>query len=202
MAQITLVLGGVRSGKSRFAQELARKISGDDVLFVATAEAGDAEMSRRIQIHRTSRPAAWSTLEAPHNVGAILRAQHHNRRQGHTVLIDCLTLLVSNVLLACEDQADPAIVEQRLDAEIQGLLSTCELWAGAVIIVSSEVGLGVVPESALGRQYRDLLGWANQAVAPRSNTTYLMVAGLPVELKALADSVEQAAAKLEIHKQT
>jgi len=197
MAHIALILGGVRSGKSRFAQDLAQKMSGDDVLFVATAAAGDAEMSRRIQIHRTSRPAAWSTLEVAQNVGASLQLRQsgpHHR----TVLIDCLTLLVSNVLLSCGDQADPILAEQRVDAEIRELLAACEQWQGTVIIVSGEVGLGVVPESALGRQYRDLLGWANQAVAARSNATYLMVAGLPIELKSLANCVEQAASKIEI----
>ncbi|MDB5339719.1 MAG: Phosphoglycerate mutase [Planctomycetaceae bacterium] len=198
MAHIALILGGVRSGKSGFAQDLAQKMSGDDVLFVATAEAGDAEMSRRIQIHRTSRPAAWSTLEVAQNVGASLQRYQQSGPQHRTVLIDCLTLLVSNVLLSCEEQADPAIAEQRVAVEIQGLLAACLHWQGTVIIVSGEVGLGVVPESALGRQYRDLLGWANQAVAARSNATYLLVAGLPIELKSLANSVEQAASKLKM----
>jgi adenosylcobinamide kinase / adenosylcobinamide-phosphate guanylyltransferase len=198
MAHIALILGGVRSGKSRFAQDLAQKMSGDDVLFIATAEAGDAEMSRRIQIHRMSRPASWPTLEVPQNVGASMQRRQQSGPHQRTVLIDCLTLLVSNVLLSCGDHPDPAIAEQCVDTEIQGLLAACEQWQGTVIIVSGEVGLGVVPESVLGRQYRDLLGWANQAVAARSKATYLMVAGLPIELKSLANSVEQAASKIEI----
>lgn len=197
MAQIALILGGVRSGKSRYAQDLAQTMSGDDVLFVATAEAGDAEMSRRIQIHRTSRPAAWTTLEASQNVGSAIEHYQHRGPRHPTILIDCLTLLVSNVLLGCGDSFDPAVAEQRVDAEIQSLLAACEHWPAPVIIVSGEVGLGVVPESALGRQYRDLLGWANQAIAARSGTTYLMVAGLAIELKTLANSVEKAAGKLE-----
>lgn len=197
MAHIALVLGGVRSGKSRFAQELAQKMGGDDVLFVATAEAGDAEMSRRIQIHRTSRPAAWSTLEVPQNVGAAIQQRQQSGPLHRTVLVDCLTLLVSNVLLSCEDQTDPGLAEQRVAAEIEGLLAACVHWQGTVIMVSGEVGLGVVPESALGRQYRDLLGWANQAVAARSHATYLLVAGLPIELKSLANSVEQAATNMK-----
>lgn len=199
MAKLVLILGGVRSGKSRFAQDLAQKISGDDVLFVATAEAGDAEMSRRIQIHRTSRPATWPTLEAAHDVGARIQQTVDNRQ---TILIDCLTLLVSNVLLSCGDLPDPNIAEQRVDAEIKGLLAACDQRQGTVIIVSGEVGLGVVPESSLGRLYRDLLGWANQAVAARSDATYLMVAGLPMELKSLALSVEQAASIIGKQKQS
>jgi len=200
MAHIALILGGVRSGKSRFAQDLAHKLGGDDVLFVATAEARDAEMSRRIQIHQTTRPSAWTTLESAQNVGAAIAHRRSNDVKSPTLLIDCLTLLVSNVLLGCGDDASADIVEQRVAAEIQSLLAACEEWPAAVIIVSGEVGLGVVPESSLGRQYRDLLGWANQAVAARSTATYLMVAGLPIELKSLASSVEQAAANIRLQK--
>ena len=121
MAHIALILGGVRSGKSRFAQDLAQKMSGNDVLFVATAEAGDAEMSRRIQIHRMSRPTAWTTLEATQNVGASIQQRQRSGPHHQTILIDCLTLLVSNVLLSGGDQASAEVVEQRVDAEIQGL---------------------------------------------------------------------------------
>lgn len=200
MAHIALILGGVRSGKSRFAQDLAHKLGGDDVLFVATAEARDAEMSRRIQIHQTTRPSAWMTLESAQNVGAAIAQRRSNDLKSPTLLIDCLTLLVSNVLLGCGDDASADIVEQRVAAEIQSLLVACEEWPAAVIVVSGEVGLGVVPESALGRQYRDLLGWANQAVAARSTATYLMMAGLPIELKSLTRSVEQAAANIRLQK--
>ena len=190
MANIVLILGGVRSGKSRFAQQLAERLGGDDVLFIATAEAGDAEMARRIQIHRTSRPSAWQTIEAATNVGAAIE-QAAPRQQ--TILMDCLTLLVSNVLLSCGEHPDPDVAERRVAAEIENLLAVCEPREGTVIVVSGEVGLGLVPESPLGRLYRDLLGWANQAVAAQSTATYLLVAGLPVELKALAMRVEQAA---------
>lgn len=200
MAHVALILGGVRSGKSRFAQDLAHKLGGDDVLFVATAEARDAEMSRRIQIHQTTRPSAWTTLESAQNVGAAIRQCRSNDQKSPTLLIDCLTLLVSNVLLGSGDDASAEVVEQRVAEEIQSLVAVCEEWPVPVIIVSGEVGLGVVPESALGRQYRDLLGWANQAVAARSTATYLMVAGLPIELKSLAKSVEQAATNIELQK--
>lgn len=191
MSNIVLVLGGVRSGKSRFAQELARRLGGDQVLFVATAEAGDAEMARRIQIHQATRPAGWQTVEAVCRVGAALD-QVASRRQ--TILIDCLPLLVSNVLLSCGDAPDPDMAERRVNTEIEDLLAACARHAGTVILVSGEVGLGLVPESPLGRLYRDLLGWVNQAVAARSGATYLMVAGLPIEIKSLAATVEQAAA--------
>jgi adenosylcobinamide kinase / adenosylcobinamide-phosphate guanylyltransferase len=194
MGKIALIMGGVRSGKSRFAQDLAQKLGGDAVLFVATAEAGDGEMSRRIRIHQSTRPATWQTLEAPYRVGEALR---HQSPLIATVLIDCLTLLVSNVLLACPEPIDADQAERAVNAEIDALLAACQERTGHVVIVSSEVGLGVVPESRLGRLYRDLLGWANQRVAARAESTYLLVAGLPVELKALAQTVESAAIKLE-----
>jgi adenosylcobinamide kinase/adenosylcobinamide-phosphate guanylyltransferase len=200
MARIVLIIGGVRSGKSRFAQDLAHKLSADNVLFVATAEAGDDEMIRRIQIHQAARPGTWTTLEAAQNIGARMQQTQQSAKPCHTIVIDCLTLLVSNVLQSCGDKSVPSIAEQRVGEEIKSLLSTCELLNGTVIIVSGEVGLGVVPESALGRQFRDLLGRANQAVAARSNATYLMVAGLPIELKSLAVSIDQAASTKELQK--
>jgi adenosylcobinamide kinase/adenosylcobinamide-phosphate guanylyltransferase len=190
MANLVLILGGARSGKSRFAQELAQRLGGGDVLFVATAEAGDEEMARRIRMHRESRPAAWQTIETTHDVGEVLAKAGSSHR---AVLIDCLTLLVSNVLLACGESADAGLAERRVMAEIEGLLAACEKRSGAVIMVSGEVGLGLVPESALGRLYRDLLGRTNQLVATRSQAAYLLVAGLPIELRALATTVEQAA---------
>ncbi|HUG71017.1 MAG TPA: bifunctional adenosylcobinamide kinase/adenosylcobinamide-phosphate guanylyltransferase [Pirellulaceae bacterium] len=191
MAKIVLILGGVRSGKSRFAQQLAERLGGDDVLFVATAEAGDAEMARRIQIHRTARPTAWQTIEAAGNVGAALQQAAPHQQ---TILIDCLTLLVSNVLLNCGENPDSNLAERQVATEIENLLDACGQRSGTVIMVSGEVGLGLVPESPLGRLYRDLLGWANQAVAARSDATYWLIAGLPIELQALAVTVEQAAA--------
>lgn len=193
MANLALILGGVRSGKSRFAQDLAQRLGGDAVLFVATAEAGDGEMARRIRIHQNTRPATWQTLEAPRGVGEKLR---HTSPLVTTVLLDCLTLLVSNVLLACPEPLDADAAERAVNAEIDALLAACLDRPGHVLIVSSEVGLGVVPESRLGRLYRDLLGWANQRVAVRAESTYLLVAGMPVELKAIAEGVEKAALKL------
>jgi len=192
MARLVLILGGARSGKSRFAQDLAARLNETGVLFVATAEAGDAEMRERIQIHRRSRPADWETLECPINVGATL-AQSADR---HTVVVvDCLTLLVSNILLAVAD-SNPQRAQGLVEAETASLLAACRKRQGTVIIVSGEVGQGVVPGNSLGRTFRDLLGWANQALAAESTATYLMVAGFPVEVRSLAASVEAAATAL------
>jgi adenosylcobinamide kinase/adenosylcobinamide-phosphate guanylyltransferase len=186
MAELILILGGVRSGKSRFAQELAERRGGDSVLFVATAEAGDSEMVSRIAMHRRSRPAAWSTLERPMKLGEALAAAS---LQHKVVLVDCLTLLVSNLLLNCGDPPDANAAQQAIDDEIDGLLHCLERRPGTAILVSGEVGMGLVPENALGRLYRDLLGWVNQKVAKQTTATYLMIAGLPVDVRSLATTL-------------
>jgi adenosylcobinamide kinase/adenosylcobinamide-phosphate guanylyltransferase len=183
MGQLILVLGGVRSGKSDYAEELAQSLGQAQVLFVATAEAGDAEMARRIAAHQQSRPASWRTFEASHSIGEAIQRQIGDAA---VVLVDCITLLVSNVMLALGDDPDAAQAEQAVQDEIQGLLQTCRRNPITCIAVSNEVGLGVVPEHRLGRLYRDLLGKANQALAAQADEVYLMVAGLAVELKALA----------------
>jgi adenosylcobinamide kinase/adenosylcobinamide-phosphate guanylyltransferase len=193
MAKTILILGGARSGKSRFAQQLARRIGGDDVLFVATALAGDTEMARRIERHRADRPDRWHTLEQTAAVGAGLAREAERYR---AVVIDCLTLLVSNVLLSCPDPLHADAAEQRVRAEVESLLTACRQRPGTVIIVSGEVGEGLVPDNPLGRIFRDLAGMANQAVAASADATYLMVAGLPVEVNSLASSVAGAAAAL------
>jgi adenosylcobinamide kinase / adenosylcobinamide-phosphate guanylyltransferase len=183
MGSLILVTGGVRSGKSDFARRLAGQLGGDGVLFVATAEAHDEEMARRIEAHRRSRPSAWQTLEAPRSVGQAIRGNLGNQA---VVLIDCLTLLASNELLALGPEPAAAEAEARTVREVDELLETFGSASATFIVVSNEVGLGVVPTSYLGRLYRDLLGKANQLIAARADAVYLMVAGLPVDVKALA----------------
>jgi adenosylcobinamide kinase/adenosylcobinamide-phosphate guanylyltransferase len=183
MGQLILVLGGVRSGKSDYAEELAQSLGQAQVLFVATAEAGDAEMARRIAAHQQSRPASWRTLEAPRHIGEAIQS---HVGEAKVVLVDCITLLVSNTLLALGDDPDITQTEQAVQDEIQALLQTCQSSPVTCIAVSNEVGLGVVPEHRLGRLYRDLLGKANQSLAAQAGEVYLMVAGLAIELKALA----------------
>ena len=191
---ITLVLGGVRSGKSRFAQDLAKQVGGDEVLFVATAETRDDEMLHRVEHHRRSRPAKWQTLEQPLGPGFAIAQQHALPR---VVLIDCLTLLVSNIL-CCKDSSSKGIDDllKLVDTEVDALIAVATERSVHLIIVSGEVGLGVVPEHPMGRMFRDLLGWANQRVAKSATTTYWMVAGLPIDATKLASSIEQAAEKI------
>ncbi len=181
--KIILLLGGARSGKSRYAQELAQKMS-EKVLFVATATAGDEDMRRRILKHQQDRPASWQTLEAPTRVGF-----HISRQPGdyQLVIIDCITLLVNN--LFCRygetdfDSIEDSILEKDVVAEINELLGCLETSAASFIIVSNEVGLGLVPDNRLGRLYRDFLGRANQMLAQSAGEVYLMVAGMPFKVK-------------------
>jgi adenosylcobinamide kinase/adenosylcobinamide-phosphate guanylyltransferase len=180
----TLVTGGARSGKSRFAQELAMK-SGGAVLFVATAEAGDEEMAQRIEEHRKARPSDWVTIETPTGVG---RQIARKIGQSQTVVIDCITLLISNILQPYCQQLDEevkaAVVEDKVMAEITELVDCLERYDARFIIVTNEVGLGLVPADKASRLYRDLLGKANQGLARHADEVYLMVAGIPVPIKA------------------
>lgn len=175
--QLILVLGGARSGKSAYAERLARE--GEATLFVATAEALDEDMRQRIRKHRAQRPAAWDTLEEPLDpVGAIppvLSGQD-------TLLLDCLTVWVSNLLL---EPGDDNHAEEGILSRAGALLDLYERTDARWIVVSNEVGLGVVPATGLGRNYRDALGRVNQLFAARADRVYLMVAGLPLDLKSI-----------------
>ena len=175
--ELILLLGGARSGKSAAAERLAQ--AGRRVLFIATAEALDEDMARRIAAHRERRPGGWDTLEEPLDPAG--RAEPILSRYD-TVVLDCLTLWVSNLLLRHED--DPAAEELILDAAGR-LLDLIERSTATWIVISNEVGLGVVPPSSLGRAYRDALGRVNQLAAARAGRVYLMVAGLALDVKAL-----------------
>ena len=176
--QLVLILGGARAGKSTFAQNLAQK-SGR-VLFVATAEALDDDMAERIAVHRSQRPAGWETLEEPVDILASLGPMLNNY---DTVLVDCLTLWVSNLMLRREDKQQR---ESDILAMARQLLELYESGQPTWIMVSNEVGWGVVPPTTQGRAFRDTLGRVNQLVAARADRVYLMVAGMALELKGLA----------------
>ena len=183
---LTLILGGARSGKSDYAEALVSRL-GSHVLYVATAEAGDEEMAARIAAHQARRPADWTTLEAPLGVSAALHG-HPEAADADVVLLDCLTLLVSNVILSGgPDVPDPDVETawEWVRAEVAGLLEAQRSLGLDLVVVSNEVGWGVVPSYSLGRTYRDCLGWANQALARAADRVILLVAGLPVDLKAL-----------------
>ena len=177
--ELVLVLGGARSGKSTMAERLAR--DGERVLFIATAEALDEAMRRRIAAHRRHRPERWDTLEEPIHLSRAVRplADRYD-----TFVLDCLTLWVSNLLLQDDEASD---AEGAVLDTVGRLLDLINATGGRWILVSNEVGQGIVPASPLGREYRDVLGRVNQLVASRSDRAYLMVAGLALELKSVAD---------------
>jgi adenosylcobinamide kinase/adenosylcobinamide-phosphate guanylyltransferase len=176
---VILILGGARSGKSEYAQRLAGEM-GRPVLYVATATAGDEEMAERIARHRAARPAHWRTLEVPTGVGPALEAAIAD---AGVVLMDCLTLLVSNLLMELGETVDEERLAARAIAELQGVLDVCRARGAALIVVSNEAGMGLVPPYPMGRVYRDALGRTNQWLAARADRVILMVAGIPLELK-------------------
>ncbi len=177
--RMTLILGGARSGKSAYAQKIA-EANAAAVLYIATATASDSEMAARIAAHRASRPAHWQTLEAPRQIGASLRSTSHNAQ---IILLDCVTLLVNNILMALPESSAESEAQEAVDTEISELLSTYAQTTTHWIIVSNEVGMGLVPPYPLGRLYRDLLGRTNQRLAQIADQVVLMVAGLPLIIK-------------------
>lgn len=165
-----LILGGARSGKSGYAEAEARR-SGLEVVYLATAEAGDGEMQERIRHHRARRPAEWLCVEEPLALAAALE---HHAATGRCLLVDCLTLWLSNLLIAGDE---------RLRAERAALLASLEALPGRIILVSNEVGQGIVPLGELSRRFVDEAGWLHQDLAALCERVVFVVAGLPQVLK-------------------
>jgi adenosylcobinamide kinase / adenosylcobinamide-phosphate guanylyltransferase len=165
---VTLLLGGVRSGKSHYAQQLGERV--ERVVFVATAQAADDEMRRKVELHRSSRPQHWLTVEEPL---ALAETIAEYAPECDLMIIDCLTFFAANLLDAKADE----------QISIDELCSALQAPACSVVLVSNEVGSGVVPEYPSGRRFRDLLGEMNQSVARVASNVLLLVAGLPLVLK-------------------
>src|SRR5450432_168455 len=185
--QLILILGGARSGKSTFAEQLAQR-SGRSVAFIATATISDDDMRLRIERHGAARPADWLTIEEPLD---LAHAVQQATSQSDVIVLDCITLWVSNWLFTQEtiDDASP-VTSPYYDAalaEIDKLLITFNALDSqkTLIVVTNEVGLGIVPSYTLGRIYRDVLGLVNQRLAAAADRVYLMVAGLGVDIKRL-----------------
>ncbi|MEW6753736.1 MAG: bifunctional adenosylcobinamide kinase/adenosylcobinamide-phosphate guanylyltransferase [Candidatus Latescibacterota bacterium] len=177
MGRVVLITGGSRSGKSRRALEVGAGRPAPR-LFVATCTALDGEMAARIERHRASRQGGgWQTVEEPLDLeGAV------GREPAGVVLVDCLTLWVSNLLL--QAQAEGRILEEEeIESRARDLLRACRLQPGAVVLVTNEVGLGIVPDNALARRFRDLAGRCNQTAAAAADEVTLMVSGLPLTVK-------------------
>ena len=170
MGKLILITGGARSGKSIFAQKLANNLS-KKVTYIATDKARDKEMELRIKIHRKNRPSHWRTIEKEKNITEVL-----SRVAGKSdvILLDCLTLLISNLLLSSR---------KNVLKEIRRLVSKIREIKATVLIVSNEVGMGIVPDNRLARKFRDMAGKANQIVAQAADEVYLVVSGIPVTIK-------------------
>ena len=168
---LTLVLGGARSGKSAYAENLAAK-SGNTVIYVATAEVLDGSIKKRVELHRERRPTEWKTVESPLSLAKTVQGL---AGEGVTVLVDCLTMWVTNLL--CAENKD------LLKQEIDSLIKVLPELAGDIILVSNEVGLGVIPMGELTRDYVDTAGKLHQHVAAQADNVVMVVAGLPMAFK-------------------
>ncbi len=200
--RVTLVLGGARSGKSWFSEELAAKRAENSILYVATLEPFDDEMKERVKSHQASRPTSWRTLEAPYKLTVAIK---ETLGAEQIVLVDCLTLWSTNRLLQISPyegypgglteeepaqfqeatESDYAALEQNLTSELVELINWLREQGRGLILVSNEVGMGLVPPYPLGRVYRDMLGRLNQRAAELADEVIFCAAGIPVELKHL-----------------
>ena len=183
MGKLTLLLGGARSGKSSFAENRAKEIGGESVLYVATSEIKDEEMEERVIKHRADRPSAWETVEAPRNVAQAIRQV---RSDASVILLDCMTFLVANHLMEAAAPVDDPFdkkIERAIVAEAEALIAYVQDTDVELIVVSNEVGLGLVPAYELGRAYRDVLGRANQTLAKHADEVLFLVAGIPMKVK-------------------
>jgi len=178
MGQLTFIVGGVRSGKSRFAEQLAA--AHDSAVYLATAQPGDEEMARRIERHRQRRAKevpGWRTIEEPWDIAATLRSDHTTG----CVLVECLTLWLTNRISGLGERP-PQTNEETL-ADLDEFIATARHGTSRVIVVSNEVGCGITPVNALARRFGDLLGEANQRLAAAANEVYACIAGIPMRIK-------------------
>lgn len=173
MKDTVLIIGGCRSGKSRHALELAMDVSAKQNIYIATCLPRDEEMDARVRRHQQERGQSWITVEAPLRISEALN--EHGRR-GNVIVLDCLTLWLSNLMLGNETGQD-------LETRIQELLQSLDTVVCPVFVVSNEVGTGIVPENRLARQFRDLAGFTNQKMAARADRVIWMVAGIPISIK-------------------
>lgn len=178
MGKLIFVTGGTRSGKSAFAEEVTDAL-GSNVTYIATARAGDGEMMERIALHRQRRPDNWRTVEEPEQVRETIE---YWGARSDVILLDCLTLFISNLML--NDEPDNLIVQAAED-----IAAAAKAAKAHVVVVSNEVGLSLVPPNQLGRRYQEVVGRANQVLARAADEVYLVVAGMPLDLKEMGHKV-------------
>ena len=185
MGKVVLVTGGARSGKSRFAEKYAARF-GTNIAYIATAQVLDKEMQFRVDLHKSRRPSSWQTYEAPFEAQETIREASIKHDM---ILFDCLTLYISNMLCRMEDFSDAAANYEGLRRDLTPLIEAAKASGGTVIFVTNEVGSGIVPENHLAREYRDLVGIANQLMARAADEVYLVVAGIAVDVKKIGVSL-------------
>jgi len=174
MAKIIFITGGARSGKSSFAEKLASTL-GKNVIFLATAEALDKEMAARIKKHKTKRNSIWKTVEEPINIDILNKFKNFEG----AVILDCITLWLSNMI----HKFGIEVAKDRILGDIQILLKTVKTSKFTLIVVSNELGMGIVPENKLAREFRDIAGRCNQLIARMSDEVYLMISGIELKIK-------------------
>jgi adenosylcobinamide kinase / adenosylcobinamide-phosphate guanylyltransferase len=178
MARIHLITGGARSGKSGYAQRTAEALEGPRA-YVATCPVIDAEMAERVKKHREARRASdWETIEAPLDLAVAVRRAGAFR----VLLVDCLTLWANNLLYEAERRGEP-FTEEQMAGHCRELIAACGAFAGTVLLVTNELGMGIVPENEAARRFRDIAGRMNQLFAAAAGEVTLVVSGLPLELK-------------------
>lgn len=173
MSKIIFILGGARSGKSTFAVKLAKESKKKKIAFIATGQAWDSEMKKRISLHKQNRPGTFTTFEEPYNAAAQFK---RIANKFDIIIVDCLTLLLSNLLLK-------KYGEKKIVIEMNNILTASKKHKITLIMVSNEVGLGIVPQTRLGRDFRDIAGKVNQIVAQNADSVFFMVSGLPWKIK-------------------
>jgi len=176
---LILITGGVRSGKSSFAKDLAEKF-GKKVVFIATAQPLDAEMQDRITLHKKNRPSHWRTFEEPYHLDQAIKKAG---KESEVILIDCLGLFISNLMKEFKEDADNEELTKSVLQKIEGIIKESRNTKATVIIVSNEVGLALVPANPMGRFFRDILGQANQIIASTADEVYLLISGIPLLIK-------------------
>jgi len=179
--KLIFVTGAARSGKSSYAEKIAAELKGK-VIYIATCVPGDDEMNERVARHQARRPAEWQTIEEPLDPARVIKEFNDTQ---NIFLLDCLTLLVSNLMLRNDADSD----EEQILEKITELAEVSYNSSAQIIIVSNEVGWGIVPGDPLSRSYRDIIGRANQKIASYADEVYITIAGIPVELKALTKSL-------------
>lgn len=187
MAEIILMTGGARSGKSLYGERFAKELGGDQVLYIATAAICDEEMEERVKKHRAQRPAEWVTLEQFWEFDKLMEQQEF--QDAEAVLIDCLGFMLNNIMYYCGIDWDRCAVEdmqrveERMLAEVRSLIAVCREHGKSLIGVTNEVGMGLVPAERSNRYYRDILGRANRCYAELADKVVFMVSGIPMQIK-------------------